>query len=313
MALGIVPGSAQAPRLWDSLNPGPYVVGYRALSSTPTVSVWYPAAPGGYPMIYGEYLGPDSTQLGAFLSSVGVPASTTAALLASPTAARMGAPVQSGGWPVVLMAQGNGEAAADQAILCEYLSSHGYVVITTPSPMRDTPMQREDQVGEYAERQARELSHALAVARPVIPFDSNRIALVSHSFGARAALLLAMHDRRIRALVSLDGGIGTASAQAAFTSTPAFDETAALPPLLHFSESLDSFMTPDYGMLRALHSAALTIRETVAMHHVHFTSYGFLAAGFPDIATVTHATPGTARSVRGVAEETLAFLDRYLH
>jgi pimeloyl-ACP methyl ester carboxylesterase len=40
--------------------------------------------------------------------------------------------------------------------------------------------------------------------------DGTRVFVLAHSFGARAALLFAMHDPSVAGLVSLDGGIGTA-------------------------------------------------------------------------------------------------------
>ncbi len=57
--------------------------------------------------------------------------------------------------------QGNQEGAIDQAVVAEYLASHGYLVVTTPSPMRRTPMQADSEVGRAAERQALELGRAL--------------------------------------------------------------------------------------------------------------------------------------------------------
>jgi len=303
-----------APALWAGLAPGPFQVGYQRLETDEgPVDTWYPAVPGGEALRFAAYLGDDEAAgLSNFLAGAGIPASTIDSLFDSPLFAARGAPPLDGPFPVVLVGQGNGESVIDQVVLCEYLASRGYVVASTPSPTRETPLEREDQVGEFAERQADALSAALGVVSASLPADTNTVAAVGHSFGARAALLLAMRDSRVRALVSLDGGIGTATAVEAFRTAPSFDPAAQLPPILHFYEGLDAFMTPDFSLLESLRAETLTLEPTTALHHVHFTTYGFAAAAFPAIATVTHAAPGTAESVRDVARRTAAFLAAHL-
>ena len=98
-----------------------------------------------------------------------------------------------------------------------------------------------------------------------------------------------MHDSSIKALVSLDGGIGTASAIDAFKRAPWFSLSRSLPPaLLHLFPSADPFMAPDFTLLRALHSPNLVLRELTGLHHLHFSTLGFQAAGDGSIAQLTN-------------------------
>jgi dienelactone hydrolase len=212
----------------------------------------------------------------------------------------------------VLVAQGNGQDAFDQVVLCEYLASRGFVVATTASPTRRVPLERDDQVGAVAQRQADDLAAIAAIVSRTLPVDAQHIGVVAHSLGARGALLFAMTDPRVRALVSLDGGIGTATAVSSLRGAPAFRADAPIPPLLHFYEELDAFMAPDFAFLRTLHTRALTLERVDTMHHVHFTTYGYIAARFPDLAQATKAMPGTARDVVRVSERTARFLERAL-
>ena len=302
--------AATAPPLWNGLPPGTDAVGYRRIAGpTVVVDVWYPAAAGGVAMRFVDCL-EDSAHTASFLTGAGVPASEVATLLGSPLTAHRSAPASSTARsPLVLVAQGNGESASDQVVLCEFLASHGYVVASTPSPMLRTPLEREDQVGAFAETQCSDLAAAIAVVAQALPVDTTRIAAVGHSFGARAALLLGMRNPRARALVSLDGGIGTATALESFEAAPSFRAGAPLPPILHDYETLDPFMKPDFTLLKGLHARSLTLREMPGMHHVHFTTWGFAVASVPGLAAATHATPSTARGARTVAEGTLAFLE----
>ncbi len=300
---------ADAPALWAGLSPGSHQVGYRRLAGAAApIHVWYPASAGGERMLLRGYLGSDDGKLAAFLTRVGIPPATVTAFLDSRLYAVPSAPAIAGALPLLLVAKGNGGDVVDQVVLCEYLASQGYVVATTPSPMLRTPMEREDQVGQFAEMQAADLAAAMSAVSATFNVDSGRIAVVGHSFGARAALLLAMRGRRLRAFVSLDGGIGTATAVDVMRAAPSFRSDAPLPPLLHFYEELDPFMTPDFTLLRSLRAARLLLEPVTGMHHQHFTTYGFAASIFPEIATATHATAETPRSVVAVAERTRDFL-----
>jgi dienelactone hydrolase len=300
------------PRLWAGLSPGPYAVGYELIvTDGERVDAWYPTRSSREALRFSDYLEEEEAQsLSTFLAGTGIPVSVIDSLFDSQLFAGVGSSPLDGSFPLVLVAQGNGQSVIDQVVLCEYLASQGYVVATTPSPTRETPLEREDQVGAFAERQADDLADAVRVASS-LHADTQRIAVVGHSFGARAALLVAMRDRNIRALVSLDGGIGTATAVDAFRTAPSFDPGVQLPPILHFYEELDAFMTPDFSLLESLRAETLELVPTAAMHHVHFTTYGFAAAAFPAIAEATRATPDTGSGVRTVIRRTAAFLADY--
>src|SRR6185369_6321146 len=66
------------------------------------------------------------------------------AWLSAPMQAFRDAPFNSGFFPLVVLVQGNGESAVDQAVLGEYLASYGYVVVTSPSQARITGQPTSD-------------------------------------------------------------------------------------------------------------------------------------------------------------------------
>jgi pimeloyl-ACP methyl ester carboxylesterase len=140
----------------------------------------------------------------------------------------------------------------------------------------------------------------------------DRIGLLAHSFGARAALLYEMREPRVAALVSLDGGIGTATGRTAFETAPSFRAGRALAPILHFFEPLDTFMTPDFGLLRSLDSAERWLVRVPAMHHHQFTSLGAASMAFPRLRSALAATSATADEYASVERATLDFLDGFV-
>jgi dienelactone hydrolase len=224
----------------------------------------------------------------------------------------MDAPRAAGRFPLVLIGQGNGQAPPDQAVLAEFLASHGLVIATTPSPTLRSPMKSADDVGPFAQRQAEALSRAASLLDGLGGVDAARMGVVGHSFGARAALLVAMHDARTRAVVSLDGGIGTAQGVESFRSAPWFDASRVTPPILHLYETADSFMSPDFALLRQLRGP-LTVEEVSGLRHVHFTTLGFKAVEDPEMGRLTAMGTDGPVTIRNMATRVLAFLQQHLN
>jgi dienelactone hydrolase len=298
-----------APALWAGLTAGVHDVGFRQLPGTPASYAWYPASPGGSPMTLRAYFGKGADELSQFLKSAKLPDAAAARYLDAPLAAHRDAPAAAGAFPIVALAQGNAQTAGDQAVLGEFIASHGFIVVTTDSPMIATPMSSEAEVGPMAEQQAVELGHAVDAVSAWPSAKRDARFAVGHSFGARAALLMAMRDPSIRGVVSLDGGIGTATASDVFRKAPSYDASRARAPILHFYEDLDAFMKPDFTLLQSL-PAPLTRTPLAGMHHAHFTTVGFGAAIIPELAALTSAGPQIGESLRRMGSDILAFLQK---
>jgi dienelactone hydrolase len=333
--LGVPAGS------WQPLAAGSYAVGFRVENLTDAarplpktgaprrlqLSIWYPARrEGTQRLTYGAYVALASAETTVTVSASdsakdesgfvapftgnGVPVGTVHAWLAASMLATRDAEPLDSRHPMVVIAQGNGESAHDQAALAEYLASHGYVVATCPSQTRiSDDLKSEDDIGRSAEDEADDLAFVISRMSLRADTDKRRIAVIGHSFGARGALLLAMRRRDIGALVSLDGGIGTATGLASFRAAPSFTPDSMRAPVLHVYETLDSFMKPDWTLLKSIHNAPVWIAEADAMHHHHFTSLGGLGSGFATLLAATGGTEATTRSFVEVATAVREFLD----
>jgi dienelactone hydrolase len=323
--------------LLTALPWGPHAVGFevvalsdpaRPLHGAPRpiqMSLWYPAAHASLQaMTYVDYVallaserGPASpdeirTAIGAhtaFLRSAAkMSDADVARWLARPMHATREATPLAGKAPLVLVAQGNDQSAADQAVLCEFLASHGFVVATSPSPVRiGQPMKTEQDIAPTAEDQALDLALLARAAGGRSFVDPERVALVGHSFGARSALLYAMRGGAA-VLISLDGGIGTARGAAELRASRFFDARKATLPILHIYESLDSFMAPDFSLLRSLSAANRWIVKAQHLHHLHFTVIGDAVPQFPALASATGADRATGAASQEVLRMTLRFL-----
>ncbi|MDQ6892114.1 MAG: hypothetical protein M3167_05485 [Acidobacteriota bacterium] len=292
------------------------------------ISVWYPSAAGGTPLEFRDFVALSASEIEnaatpaavaaaveeyrRFLTGAGISAQEVDAWLSSKMRATRDPLPVTGRFPLVLIAQGNGQSAHDQAFLAESLASRGYVVATTPSQARiDGPMKSEEDITVQADAQAADLAFAARKLRVGPGPRAGRYGIVAHSFGARSALLLAMRDSDVGAIVSLDGGIGAKAGKGRLEKARGFDLARGSVPLLHLYEEGDRFMVPDLEFLRSLSGPRWLVRVD-GMRHAHFSSTGAMVKNAPSAAKATSATPETAAAWDLVGVTTVSFLDRFL-
>ncbi|RZL93838.1 MAG: dienelactone hydrolase, partial [Variovorax sp.] len=128
--------------------------------------------------------------------------------LDQPVRALRDAPERPGSYPVVIYAPGNGAYGIDNADLCEYLASQGYIVLASASLGPRSHKMTADLEG--AEAQAADVSFLAGYAGTLAQADTRRVGVIGHGWGALAGVLAAARDDRIRALVSLDGALRAA-------------------------------------------------------------------------------------------------------
>lgn len=88
--------------------------------------------------------------------------------------------------------------------LFEYLASHGFVVISGPS--RGTEIRwLEGETTRDMEIQSRDIEFLMKEISKYKNIDIDRIALMGFSFGWLSATITVMKNKKVRAIVSLDG------------------------------------------------------------------------------------------------------------
>jgi tetratricopeptide (TPR) repeat protein len=183
--------------------------------------VWYPAIGNGAPMVYRDYVAtvateeefsrtPDQVRRATDLLVEQRSASAPHAAneMAQRVRALRDAPERPGKFPVVIYAPSHSAYAMENADLCEYLASQGYVVIASASLGPRSHAMTADLEG--AEAQAADIGFLVGYAHTLAQADTARIGVVGYSWGGLASVLAAARDDRIRALVSLDGSLRAA-------------------------------------------------------------------------------------------------------
>lgn len=110
---------------------------------------------------------------------------------------------QPGQFPVVIYAPSVNAPATENIELCEYLASWGFVVLASPSMGASSRQMTIDLEGANAE--ALDISFLLDFAKTLPNVDISAVAVAGYSWGAMGALFATARDKRIDALVSLDG------------------------------------------------------------------------------------------------------------
>lgn len=105
--------------------------------------------------------------------------------LDTPTACVRDAAPAGGSFPLVVYHAGAGSSFEDNSVFCEFLASHGFMVLGSAFQKRDGSSLAPD--GE--EGSARDLAFLVAHARQIPGADWSRVGMVGHSLGAQAVLL----------------------------------------------------------------------------------------------------------------------------
>jgi len=181
--------------------------------------IWYPAQPekNAKPMLYGSYLDLFATE-----ENFSVPESEWAAKVrialqigsnlknydrekVQVTRAYRDARAESGRFPVLIYAPSFSAPAFENSDLCEFLASHGYIVVSSP----DMGAHRRGMTGdlEGVEAQAGDIEFLVGYLFKIPEADTAHIAVAGFSWGGMSDVFAAAHDDRISAIISLDGTV----------------------------------------------------------------------------------------------------------
>ncbi len=289
--------------------------------------VWYPAEKGaGKPMTVADYFDLIATE-----TSFGDPhkegsveslRSEMAPSLGSVLWAVRDAELASGRFPVVIYAPSLSAVASENADLCEYLASHGYVVIASPDMGETTRSMTADLAGTST--QARDVSFLIGYAQTLPNTDMSEVAVVGFSMGGLSNLVSAARDNRIDVLVSLDGSVRY-HPELVKQSGDVHPEQMTL-PWLFFTQgdlSLEEegrvfpgvFEAPNalnawtHGDLVTVHMLGMTHMEFGSMYQ---RNEQFWKSSFPEHRKADYEREDGYTSYTWVARYTLQFLNAYL-
>lgn len=288
--------------------------------------VWYPAEKSsGKPMTVGDYIDltaaetefdhPKMAEHMQFWRKAMTPT------LSMPLWAVRDAAPLTGHFPLVIYAPSFSNFASENADLCEYLASHGYIVVASVDMGVSTRDMTNDIPGIDA--QAADISFLIGYARTLPNVDMSEIAVAGFSWGGVSNLFAAARDNRIDALVSLDG---SARYYAGLVKQADVHPEQMSIPMIFFTQGdfsfedreryLDKNKSDGPNVLNAWTHGDLVTVTMMGMMHVEFSSmYQRNEDVWKDAFGAMKADYGRADGTIGyqwAARYTLAFLDAYL-
>ncbi|MEL7121619.1 MAG: alpha/beta hydrolase [Bacteroidota bacterium] len=108
-----------------------------------------------------------------------------------------------GKFPTLIYTPSLHASSVENFALCEYLASHGYVVISSPS--KGSEYRRFNNPARGIDNQAKDTEFLIAEVKKVPIADRENMAIIAFSFGGLSNMILQMRNENIKAIVSLDG------------------------------------------------------------------------------------------------------------
>ena len=293
------------------------------------ILVWYPAEKSsGKTMTFGDYADLIKTETSFDKpTEQGKPQAFVAqymhGITALPAWARRDATMQAGRFPLVIYAPSVNAPSTENIELCEYLASNGYVVMASPSMGAGSRAMTIDVAGANAE--AQDMSFLIDFAKTLPDTEMSEVAAMGYSWGGMAALFDAARDKRVRALISLDGSFRYSAGVVQEAGDVHPDQMTI--PLLVFSraeETLESWDAmrhgkPQDGAPNVLnewtHDDLVHIR-LLGVSHIQFSSLYQRSERFAkeaqQFSPADYSLEEGAESYNWMARYTMEFLDAYL-
>lgn len=124
--------------------------------------------------------------------------------LKEPTKAYPEIEFAKGKFPIIVYAPSFQASSIENFALCEYLASHGYIVISSPSKGTETRWFSNNNAKEM-ETQARDVEFLIKEVGKFSMANYKKIAVMGFSFGGLSNVITRMRNEKIKAIVSLDG------------------------------------------------------------------------------------------------------------
>jgi len=191
-----------------------------------------------------------------------------------------------GKFPVIVYAPSYQASSIENFAMFEYLVSHGFIVISSPS--RGTTTRRlEGGITKDMETQSRDIELLLKEVLRYESIDSNSIALMGFSFGGLSNAITVMKNQNINALVSLDGT--ERYNYSVLEKSPYFDLDKFDIPYIHFAQKdiPEEVLTSDkiaaelnykFQLYDSLSYSNVYSYKFHDLTHPYFSSFGVLFA-----------------------------------
>jgi dienelactone hydrolase len=230
-------------------------------------------------------------------------------LINMPSAAVRDAATAQGRFPVIIYGGGTGFGTEENTVLWEFLASHGYIVAVVPMMGANTVSSFADAVG--LETQTRDMEFLFEHLKTFPPADMSHVGAVGFSYSGQAALLMAMRNPDVKAVVGLDPSFIGSNYNPFLKRSPFYNVDNVIVPVLEFHRKDEKTVT--YDVTDALKYSERYSFEINGLNHVDFDNYALLyTAVLPEQAKRNSPVAGRKAAYEAMSRYVLDFLDVYL-
>jgi tetratricopeptide (TPR) repeat protein len=131
---------------------------------------------------------------------------TTQQILNSPVSSKCGVaiPKYISGFPLILYAPSNSKSSVQNHMICEFLASHGFMILSVGSAGPNS-LKREAQQ-ESTMAQVTDMEFILKYLEDSLDIEYASLGLLGFSSGGMATTILQMRNENVKAVFSMDGG-----------------------------------------------------------------------------------------------------------
>ncbi len=192
------------------------------------------------------------------------------AVLGKKTFAFMDAEPVDDSFPLVIYAPGNPGWSFENYRIFEYLASYGFVVASIPSIGDHSKTMQNDLIG--IEAQTRDLEFVMAMMRNFPNVDQSKTAVMGFSWGGLTNVLLAMRNRKVDALITLDGAVTMEKWLKVLKKSPFYDYRNFQSPVMLVIGAPADWYTVDLGFYESMKHNAAYLVQALKLPHSQFRS-----------------------------------------
>ena len=224
----------------------------------------------------------------------------------------------TGNFPIIIYTPSFQASSIENFALCEYLASHGYFVISSPSRGTETRWFSSNNAKEM-ETQARDVEFLIKVVGKYPMANYKKIAVVGFSFGGLANMLAQNRNEKIKAIISLDG---TERYQyKLLKKSPFFDKINIDVPYIHMAQkeipekvlkedNREAELNTKFELYDSITNSTVYRLKFHNLTHSHFSTLGILFGSRDKRQDKSDSE--IMESYKWVSTYTLNFLNAYL-
>lgn len=191
-----------------------------------------------------------------------------------------------GKFPIIIYAPSYQASSIENFALCENLSSHGFVVISSPSRGTQTRWFSNNNAMEM-ETQARDVEFLMKEVGKIPIADYDKIAIMGFSFGGLSNIIVQNRNDKVKALVSLDGA--ERYQYGLLNQSPFFDSENIDVPYIHMAQkdipeivlkedNIDAKLNTRFQLFDSITNSAMYRLKFNNLTHSYFSTLGVLFA-----------------------------------